>query len=220
MRQGLLLVGVGGLVGGVVGARVAVWLGSTGAESIVEPRVHEASPGSYDPAVLRRLESVEHALRVLQTGNGARARAPGPAAAAPEPEAPVAPVGDPVFEAAVLDVLERAEEDRDSERVERRSERERQRVEHWGQELAEHLELSPQQAARLLSIRSQLTADLREQRAAAEGRFVPRDERRAAVAALRERAEQQLRAELDARQAAKYDQLDGKLKLVRPPDLD
>ena len=230
MRQALLLASISGLAGGLAGAGIVAWLGSSESSPAAPiaqplasaPRASEAAAGGSDTAVLRRLEAVERALSVLQT----RSASPTGAAAAAEPVAgaqPVtttAPVVDPVFEAAVLDVLERAEQDRDSERSERRTERTRQQAEHWAQQLTLQLRLSPQQADRLLQIRTQLTANLREQSAAAQGRFVSRDERRAATAALREHAEQQLKATLDPQQVAQYDQLEDELKLVRPPDSD
>jgi hypothetical protein len=232
MRQALLVAGMGGLVGGLAGAGMFAWLRDSGPEpspaaSIAlqpasAPRASEAAASGSDTALLRRLERVERTLSALQT----RVASAAPSAAAAEPvagaesAATTAPVVDPVFEAAVLDVLERAEQDRDSERSERRTERTRQQGEHWAAQLTEQLALSPEQAARLLQIRTQLAAALREQSGAAQGRFVPRDERRAATAALRERAELQLKAALDPRQVAQYDQLEGELKLVRPPDSD
>lgn len=224
MRQILLLAGACGVAGGLVGAGLVLWLGARqGAGAAQAPAPQPVAQAEGTPAagaggadVLRRLESVERRLGALSART-----APAPAAAGPAPGEPAsAAIGDPVFEAAVLDVLERAEDERGSERSERRKERARQQAEHWAQELTERLELSPQQAASLTEIRAQLQAELREQGSSADGRFVPRAERRAARAALRERAEQQLRAVLQPRQVAGYEQLGGELKLVRPSDAD
>jgi hypothetical protein len=183
---------------------------------------------AVESSLLKRVESVEQALRALQSRRTPppprpRAAESGLTAAdsIAEPGQAARPIDDPVFEAAVLDVLERAEEDRDSERDVKRNERQRQRAEHWANEVTARLALSPAQAAKILEIQSQLVADLRERRRASpDGQFVPREERQAATRALRERAEQQLRELLDARQVAAYDQLEGELKIVRPPDSD
>jgi hypothetical protein len=175
--------------------------------------------------VLRRLESVEQAVRALQARSASGLQAPSAGsstegeAAAPAAGAAAPAVGDPVFEAAVLDVVERAEEDRDSQRDVRRSERARQQAEHWSQELTERLTLSPAQAAKLVEIRTQLAAELRERRET-PGQFVPREQRRAERDALRDSAERQLREVLRPDQLARYDELDSKLKLARPRDAD
>jgi hypothetical protein len=131
------------------------------------------------------------------------------------------PVGDTVFEAAVLDILERAEDDRDSERDVKRTERARQRAEHWASELTTRLALSPAQTARVLEIQTELVSALRQRgRNAPDGQFVPRQQRRAQSEALREQAEQQLRDVLDPQQVARYDQLDEELKIVRSTNAD
>lgn len=194
------------------------------AEGMSQPDADEV--GALESQLVGRLETLERSVRQLETRRDA-SRSPMPAArlgeAAPASEdqrpAPPPPVDDPVFEAAVLDILERAEEGRDSERDVRRNERARQRAEHWANELGTRLALSPAQAARLLEVRSQLETDLREQRQRQpEGTFVPREQRRAAAQSLRESAEKQLREVLDARQRAEYAKLSPDLKLARPDD--
>lgn len=227
MRQTLLLAGACGLAGGLAGATLVHWLGArgdagTGPVPLPAPlapaRAADAA-GESQAEVLRRLDAVERRLSALALRGSLAARPAG--AAAPAPEEPAAAgVGDPVFEAAVLDVLERAEDERDSERSERRKERARQQAEHWAQALTERLELSAEQAAQVTEIRAQLQAELRDQSSGGDGRFVPRAERRAARAALRERAEQQLKGVLLPAQAARYEELEGELRLVRPPDAD
>lgn len=205
-----------------MGAALGSWLGagSKPAPVVAEPAGRAAEAvGEGQAELLRRLEVVERRLSALSARGSPAPRSAATAEPAPaEPAA--AAVGDPVFEAAVLDVLERAEDERDSERSERRKERVRQQAEHWAQTLTERLELSPQQAARATEIRAQLQAELRDQSSTIDGRFIPRAERRAARAALRERAEQQLKGALQPRQVASYEQLEGELRLVRPSDAD
>ena len=230
MKRALLLAGTSALVGGVAGATASSWL-AVGQTEPGAPRTSGSDDGvaperaAVDSSLLQRVESVEQALRALQgrrTGSEPRARAAetglAQADAVLDQSRAAAPIDDPVFEAAVLDVLERAEEDRDSERDVKRADRGRQRAEHWANELATRLALSPEQSAKILQIQTQLISDLRERRRSAPTEpYVPREERRAATRALREGAEQQLRQTLDARQVAQYDQLEGELKLVRPP---
>lgn len=231
MRQIWMLAGIGALAGAAGGAMVAMSWAAAEAESV--PRADLGSVAPEAPAhvtpegLLQRLEAVELAVRRLQAASAraasarrdAEGQASDPAEPSPLASAPAAVADDPVFEAAVLDVLERAEEERDAERDSRRSERAQQRAEHWSRELTAQLGLSPRQAAQLLEIRSRLMFDLREQRRAlSEGPFVSREERRAAADALRARADQALRDLLDARQLRLYEQLDDKLKLLRSAD--
>lgn len=225
MRRILLLAGACGVAGGMGGTALVLWLrppeveGSGPAPSSAAPAARAPrAAAAGDAEVLRRLDAVERTLSALRAGGTALRTAAAAESAAHEPAA--APVGDPVFEAAVLDVLERAEDERDSERSERRKERARQQAEHWARELTERLELSPEQAAQLGEIRARLQTELRDLSSTGEGRFVPRAERRAARVALRERAEQQLKAALQPRQLASYEQLDSELKLVRSPEPD
>jgi hypothetical protein len=224
---------VGGLAGAGVAARllrqqpepIGARIGRDGADEVTA-----RSP--VDATLVERIETLEQSLRAVRRSPVAGSRAAQAAASASaSPAVPAAPtavsgavaplVADPMFEAAVLDIVDRAEEDRDSDRDVRRAERAREQAEHWARELTTRLELTSEQAARVLEIRTQLASDLRDHRRAVEGGpFVPREQRRAAVAALRERAEHELRKELAPEQLARYEKLDTGLKLVRPPDSD
>jgi hypothetical protein len=230
VRQTILLSASCALLGGVVGASVVSWIKPAEPSNVSagSARPAEQRP-PVDAALLRRVESLEQSLRTLQARGAAAPQSVTPTAGAvpaagastAEPSRTFAPVVDPVFEAAVLDILERAEDDRDSERDVRRSERARQQAEHWTQELKERLALSAAQAAKLLELRTQLTADLRERNRETEGgQFVPREQRRKEREALRERAERHLRDMLEPQQEARYDELEPRFKLVRPPDED
>jgi hypothetical protein len=239
MQKTLLSLAMSALLGGVAGASAAAWF-LRDAPAPSTPVAHNTGtldaiehPG-VDAPLLERIERIEHTIRAIQARGAPTERARrgqesttevaassvGPASAAPQAnDAPL--VNDPVFEAAVLDILERAEDDRSSERDVRRTERAHQQAEHWTKELTTRLALSSTQAAKLLEIRTQLASDLRERRRdVAGGPFVPREQRRAAVAALRERAERELRKVLEPQQVARYDELEAELKIVRPPDSD
>lgn len=213
--------GAGGLIGGVVGAGLAIAL--TRSDAPTAEGVRQADPAelqALESKLIGRLEKLERSVRELESGRPpALAARKNVAAAAPEQRQTPAPIDDPVFETAVLDILERAEEGRDSERDVRRNERARQRAEYWANELGMRLALSPAQAAKLLDVRMKLDADLRAQRQRQpEGTFVPRDQRRAAADALRESAERELREVLDHRQLTEYENLAPDLKLLRPDD--
>ena len=140
-------------------------------------------------------------------------------------EAPAPPAEDdeplridsPVFEAAVLDIVERAEDTRDEMRAAARDDKRRRRDEYWANELTQQLGLAPAQTERLLAIRAQLEKDLEQIRSEdADGRYVPRAERRAARTSARQGADEQLRAVFTRQQVAAYEALDKEFKLYRP----
>jgi hypothetical protein len=171
-------------------------------------------------AVERTLTSAEPRVRGMPTAV-AEAEPPGTPPASPSGDPTAAPVDSPVFEAAVLDIIEREKEDRNSQRSVARDEKRRQRDQYWANELTMRLGLTPAQTDRLLTIQAELANELeRERTALPEGAFIPRDKRRADRQAIRRRAEDQLRGVLAPRQLAAYEQLDDKLKLYRAKDVD
>ena len=126
-------------------------------------------------------------------------------------------IDSPVFEAAVLDIVERAEDTRDEMRAAARDDKRRRRDEYWANELTQQLGLAPAQTERLLAIRAQLEKDLEQIRSEdADGRYVPRAERRAARTSARQGADEQLRAVFTRQQVAAYEALDKEFKLYRP----
>jgi hypothetical protein len=215
-----------GLLGAMFGATLVVWLAHDEA-----PNAGEASPSAQEGAadLERRVAAVERTLaageprvRTMPSAVlGAEAQADAPASASGDPLAAAAPVDSPVFEAAVLDIIERDKEGRDSQRSVARDEKRRQREQYWANELTMRLSLTPAQTDRLLTIQAQLASALEHERTATpEGEFVPREKRRADRQAIRRHAEDQLRAVLAPRQLAAYEQLDDKLKLYRAKDAD
>jgi hypothetical protein len=212
------------LVGGMSGTGLMLWMTRSDPEPLPASPVASAESSAELAnrlsAVERALTAVERRAQVVPTALAEADDTPAPAAPSAVDDAPVA-VGSPVFEAAVLDIIDRAEEDRDVQRSATRDARKQQRSEHWANELAMRLGLTPAQTETLRTIQAELDSELeRERRTSSEGPFVPRDQRRAARQALRQNAEQRLRRSLAPRQQAAYDELDGKLKLYRPQTSD
>jgi hypothetical protein len=129
-------------------------------------------------------------------------------------------IDSPVFEAAVLDIIERSDDARGAERAVARDEVRRRRDKYWTDELTMRLGLTPAQTERLSAIQAQLTKDLDRVRSeTADGRAL-RESRRAARYAVRQRADEQLRGVFTRQQVAAYEALDDRLKLYRQRDGD
>jgi hypothetical protein len=203
--------------GSLIGAGLLAWMSQAGA-----PTASAALPGGAELverllAVESRLAAIEPRVRVQPAvGGAAQAVAPTTFPASATADDP-APIDSPVFEAAVVDIIARAEESRDTERAAAREDKHRQRTAYWANELTMRLGLSPAQTERLLAIQTRLEADLGRQRSTtSDGEFIPREVRVEARTALRQRAEEQLRGVLAPRQLAAYDSLGDQLKLYRP----
>jgi hypothetical protein len=209
------------LLGGMSGTSLMLWMTQRDAAS--EPAAAAASVGEAELG--RRLELVERALaaseprvRPLSTALASAGSETTGAEPAALDEAPVH-VESPVFEAAVRDIIDRTEEGRDDERAVARDEKRRQRDEYWVNELTMRLGLTPAQTERLITIQADLASELERERSANEP-FTPRDKRRAAERAIRQRADEQLRGVLAPRQQNAYDQLNDELKLYKPKSDD
>jgi hypothetical protein len=209
------------LLGAMSGTGLMLWMTRNEA-----PPPAPAAPPEAKADLVRRLEAVERALATLETP--ARVVPTALAAAEDEPagndpsalDAPVH-VDNPVYEAAVLEIIEQADQSRGVQRPAADDDQRRRRSEYWVNELTMRLGLTPAQTDKLLALQSALQSDLeRERRAFSEGAFVPREQRRAARQAIRRRAEERLRGALAPRQQVAYEQLDDKLKLYRPKDGD
>jgi hypothetical protein len=229
MNRAWLLAGSSALIGGVAGAAVATRYltedaaSTAGAPAAAAQELGAAGRSAPDAQQLAsRLEALERSLRELehrQTSPPPHVPVTAASAGMPEPAPILAAPADPVFEAAVLDIIERAEEGRDSERDTKRDERARERAEAWANELTMRIGLSPAQTARLVEIQTQLRDELRARRSdAPTGKYISKEQRRAAVQAVRLRAEQDLREVLEPNQANEYDKLDSQLKIVRSDD--
>ena len=144
-----------------------------------------------------------------------RSASPAPSGSAPAASRDAALVDDPVFEAAVLDVVERAEQGRASERETRRDERRKGQLDRWANELVRELGLTPAQRDAVIAIRQQLSTAVRQRLDGDGGVELSRRDRRAAARGRPWRSRTKLRGVLDGRQMQAYDALDSELKLGR-----
>ena len=134
--------------------------------------------------------------------------APGEAASG-KPVADVAPIIDnPVFEAAVRDVLDRAEQERHVERESQRAEWRKQAAEEWANGLTEKLRLTEMQKAKALAVATTFWEKLRDLRQSDAGPALSRQELRARMDELRSAAEAELGQVLSASQLNSYRELD------------
>jgi hypothetical protein len=206
--------------GSLIGAVSIAWMSHAGAPAAPAASPVETELAERLAAVEGRLAAVEARARVLPALGGAASAnvAPTTFQASATAEDP-AQVDSPVFEAAVIDIVARAEEGRDLERAAAREDKRQKRSAYWANELTMRLGLSPAQTERLLAIQSKLSDELDRQRSTtSDGQFIPREVRREARIALRQRAEEQLRGVLAPRQLTAYDGLGDELKLYRPKD--
>jgi hypothetical protein len=206
------------LVGGVVGALLAI--------SLVKPKpettralAERTTPGERaEPAgtpLDDRVARLERSVQELGLRDGlghtaARANAaPGEAAAGKAPVADVAPLIDnPVFEAAVRDVLDRAEQERNVERESQRAEWRQQASEEWASSLTEKLRLTDMQKAKALTVATTFWEKLRDLRQGDAGPPLNRQELRTRMDELRSAAEAELSQVLSASQMNSYRELD------------
>jgi hypothetical protein len=219
--------GISALVGGAAGALLTLAL-ARGSVSHVDTRAHPepASEPSQprDSSVETRITSLERTVRALALKDSV-ARATPPAAsiggaAAPTPDANVAPLVDnPVFDAAVRDVMERAEQERTLERETQRAEWRKRSAEEWGGKLSEKLRLTETQKAKVTAVAQTFWDRLRELRQTDAGPPPSRAEWRERVANLRKTSEAELAQILDHSQLTSYGELDETDKLGSPRNI-
>jgi hypothetical protein len=227
-RQAIVSV-LGGVLGGLAGAAFVLLVTQK------EAALSREAVAQLRAEMQTRLAAVDRSLEAVERGSDGglhadgfaprvRVLPPAPASAsdpspAPSQDEPVR-IDSPVFEAAVLDIIERSDDARDAERAVVRDEVRRRRDKYWTDELTMRLGLTPAQTERLSAIQAQLTKDLDRVRSeTADGRAL-RESRRAARHAVRQRADEQLRGVFTRQQVAAYEALDDKLKLYRQRDGD
>lgn len=216
--------GVSALVGGVVGALLAVNLvrGSasrTDTKAQPEPATEPNQPTAS--SVEARVASLERSLRALTLKDRAERAAPPVGSVAAQagdaPVANVAPIVDnPVFEAAVRDVMDRAEQERSLERETQRAEWRKRTADEWGSKLGEKLRLTELQKTKATAIAQSFWDRLRELRQTDAGPALSREEWRERVATLRKTSEAELAKILDHSQLTSYGELDEADKLGSP----
>lgn len=218
--------GLSALFGGAVGALLTVGVlrgNDSSGETRARPEPLEPAARPPQSSVDERVASLERSLRALALKDSvARATAQPVGTAgrdeASPPVADVAPIVDnPVFEAAVRDVMERAEQEQDLERESERTERRKRAAEEWGGRLGEKLRLTESQKAKATEIAQAFSERLRELRQANEG--LSRQERRDRSAALRKSSEAELAKILDPSQLTTYSELEESEKLGSPRSL-
>lgn len=221
LKSASLVVG-GALIGGVCGALVVTRLlpSHDKAPQLGRVSTHEAPQGAKAQDDEEGVESVE-ALKIRLSSLERRVslltfaqehRSPTREVADEEetdPGQPKKTVDDPVFEAAVRDIFDRVEDERDSQRNTRRDQRETERSERWVSAMSQQLQLredQQQQVKALLQKQSESMRALRDSNA--EDRPVLRSEWQAKMRAISQEAETALAGLLDASQRTKYDALD------------
>lgn len=213
--------GISALVGGAAGALLTLALshgnGShTDTRARPEPTSEPAQPS--DASVEVRIASLERTVRALAHKDSVvRATPPAGSIAGaddPAPAANVAPIVDnPLFEAAVRDVMDRAEQERTLERETQRAEWRKRTAEEWGGKLSEKLRLTEIQKAKVTAIAQSFWDRLRELRQTDAGPAPSREEWRERVANLRKTSEAELAQILDHTQLTSYGELDEAEKL-------
>jgi hypothetical protein len=204
------------IVGAIAGAVAARSLGAPGPQSPSAPTAKlEAESAPADATLSARVDALERSVRSLEQRIEPLLRAIAISASAnsaddkPRSNEAKSLIGDPVFEAAVLDVMERQQEARSTERDRRRKEQ----VDQWATQLAERLGLTPAQRASVLEIRARAMTDIQSVFARDAGVQVPWDQRQARVEAIRGEAEKKLSNMLDSRQLAEYEKVGPELGL-------
>jgi hypothetical protein len=221
LNSALLVVG-GALLGGVSGGLLVRTMDGSSEKAPQVSASREAvqmgkASGNEDSdeveALRGKLASLERRVSLLtfaqEHRSPTREVAEGEGQQEGEQGKPTKTVDDPVFEAAVRDVLDRVEVERDSQRDTRRDQRQAESAERWISAVGQQLQLredQQQQIKAILQKQSESTRALRD--STVEGRPLLRSEWRAKMAEISQQTEVALVALLDTSQKAKYDALD------------
>jgi hypothetical protein len=213
------------LGGGVAGSLLTLKLAPSASELAVESGVglttSKAAPAdsgkSVDLDELRaRLSSLDRRVSLLTFAKGpalpkSHGAEPGTADAGAQAQRSV---DDPVFEAAVRDVLDQVEYERQAERDARRAEWRDEWPKRWTTPLVERLGLSTAQVDGMQAIAREHMGAVRALRESEDqGKPLLRSEWRTRVQSLSDQADKKLSELLDAAQKSKYDALDEADKL-------
>jgi hypothetical protein len=216
---------LGAIVGGVLASLVTLWVVSPtktenkrtpgrGAEAVAEPPVSDVE--GRVAALERAVQRLHQRALLPSSIASATPGSPDGTGASPAPGDTSPVVDDPVFEAAVRDVVQRLEEERDADRELERSERRRQMADEWANGLVGTLKLTEQQKLKLSEIATQFFQSIRELRSSDAG--IPnREAFRAQVGQLRTSAEAKLGEVLDGTQMQTYRALEEEQRLGARP---
>jgi hypothetical protein len=214
------VIAIAAVAGGAIGGAVAWRVAGGGGASKADASASAAARGADErlAALERRMAQMEmrRSFRPATPAGGTPA-APNPlpptaAQADPQADAPKA-VDDPVFEAAVRDVVQRVEDERDSERQVAREEQRHAAAQRWATELTGKLGLRDDQKAKLSTLAREYYDQLRDVFRGDAGTGLPPEERREKVQALRAQYDDKLGGVLDHTQLGEYQKLDDDLKL-------
>ncbi len=217
--QSTVLVVVGACIGGAAGAGVTLLLAPESKQVALakdEATVSKKAPKARRPTddvtrLERRLDSLERRLSLL-TFAQAHSKPTKPAADVAGDDAPAEPpkvVDDPVFEAAVRDVVDRIDFEKETQRDVERTERRQASTKRWVESISNELKLTQEQQEKIAGVVAGYYEKLRELRDAdAPDRPLLRSEWRERMRAARAEAEEGLKAVLDTDQRSKYEQLD------------
>jgi len=161
-------------------------------------------------AALERRSSFRHAAPNAAVPPPPRP-ADAPSGAEPSREAPA--VDDPVFEAAVRDVFQRVDEERESERQVQREEQRQAAAQSWAAELTERLGLRPDQKTKIETLAKEFFEKMREGFRTDAGAPTQFEDRRERMRTLRKEYEERLGTVLDPGQIGEYQKLDDDFKL-------
>jgi hypothetical protein len=221
LTEALAMAGLGGLVGGVLSAVLTVWLVSPKKAPKVEREQATEAASAAGSSLDDRVSSLETSVKRLRSGSPSFVFTTPPAGSAAgnagdqqgdtDDGDPV--IDNPVFEAAVRDLVDRVQEEREAERELERSERRRQWSQQWATDLSTPLKLNDAQKTKMQEIANQFWDRLRDMRNSDAGSPPSRQERRAQMSALREEAEGKIAGVLDASQLDTYSNLEGEQRL-------
>ncbi|MFO0569671.1 MAG: hypothetical protein U0263_28740 [Polyangiaceae bacterium] len=201
---------VGGLAGGAAG-RLSSKPPVAAAAATREPAASGEGGGALEKRVAeleQKLAASERSRRVERMARQAATDPEGADAGAVSPPK----VDDPVFEAAVRDVVEQMEDERREARETRRSDRQRQVAERMLENLSTELALSDAQRKKVADIISEFYDNMRALRDSDAG-VQTRGEWRDKMRAERDKAEGKLGQVLDSGQLEKYKGLENDKKL-------
>ena len=207
-ESSILIAAIPAVVGGGVGSSTTSWFRGV---SSAKPASSASSTAADLDELSNRVDTLEGQVARLGQQRWVAIPTPVPAAAtATDSPAPSAakPVDDPVFEAAVRDVLDRVERDKTSDRESRRVERQTQQTQRWLDGFAKQTSLTDDQKAKALAIAQEYLQNLRLAGESDAG-ALSREERNERRNAVRAESEKQLGQVLSSQQMQAYKESDG-----------
>lgn len=194
-----------GVFGGVIGGLIVTYARPAPPPARASTVAASSLAGDVDD-LASRVELLEKQVSRLH-----QVRAPAPiqipVAAAGEPSAegaaPGKVVDDPVFEAAVRDIVDRVQQERSADRLTHMEERRQQAVGQWADRFGQQLQLSEEQKAKVLAIAQDYVQKLRDLHDSDAGPTT-REEWRSQRNALRDQSEQSLSGVLTPSQMQSY----------------